>query len=70
MSSNKLQWGAVAVSLVLLVTLPVWLANPYYINVSSQILLFAVLALARRGLCAADSRGREAHAAAGAEDLV
>ncbi len=46
MSSNKLQWGAVAVSLVLLVTLPAWLANPYYINVSSQILLFAVLALA------------------------
>jgi branched-chain amino acid transport system permease protein len=46
MNSNTLQWGAVAVALVLLLTLPAWLGNPYYINVSSQILLFAVLALA------------------------
>jgi branched-chain amino acid transport system permease protein len=31
---------------LLLVTLPIWVGNPYYINVSSQILLFAVFALA------------------------
>ena len=37
---------AIAVALVLLATLPAWVGNPYYINVSSQILLFAVFALA------------------------
>jgi branched-chain amino acid transport system permease protein len=34
------------VALVLLVTLPVWVGNAYYINIASQILLFAVFALA------------------------
>jgi branched-chain amino acid transport system permease protein len=34
------------VALVLLVTLPAWVGNAYYINIASQILLFAVFALA------------------------
>jgi branched-chain amino acid transport system permease protein len=38
--------GAIALAILLLVTLPVWVGNPYYINVASQILLFAVFALA------------------------
>jgi branched-chain amino acid transport system permease protein len=38
--------AALAVALLLLATLPFWVRNPYYINVSSQILLFAVFALA------------------------
>ena len=36
----------VGLALVLLLTLPIWVGNPYYINISSQILLFAVFALA------------------------
>jgi branched-chain amino acid transport system permease protein len=35
-----------AVALVVLATLPAWIGNSYYINVASQILLFAVFALA------------------------
>lgn len=35
-----------AVALALLATLPWWVGNPYYINVASQILVFAVFALA------------------------
>jgi len=42
----KLRYGAIAVALVLLVTLPLWMGNSYYINIASQILLFAVFALA------------------------
>jgi branched-chain amino acid transport system permease protein len=34
------------VALVVLAALPTWVGNPYYINVSSQILLFAIFALA------------------------
>ncbi len=37
---------AIGVAFLLLVTLPIWVGNPYYINVASQILLFAVFALA------------------------
>jgi branched-chain amino acid transport system permease protein len=37
--------AAIILALVALATLPVWVGNPYYINVSSQILLFAVFAL-------------------------
>ncbi len=37
---------AIAIAILVLATLPVWVGNPYYINVSSQILLFAVFALA------------------------
>ena len=35
-----------AVALVLLATLPLWVGNPYYVNVASQILFWAVFALA------------------------
>ena len=37
---------AIGIAIVLLLTLPMWIGNPYYINVASQILLFAVFALA------------------------
>ena len=35
-----------ALSAIALVTLPIWVGNSYYINIASQILLWAVLALA------------------------
>src|SRR5258707_4472056 len=38
--------AAIGVVVLALAALPVWIGNPYYINVSSQILLYAVLALA------------------------
>ena len=38
--------AAIGIALLLLLTLPFWVGNPYYINISSQILLFAVFALA------------------------
>src|SRR5439155_18595843 len=44
--SGRLRYAAIAVALALLVTLPVWMGNPYYINIASQFLLFAVFALA------------------------
>jgi branched-chain amino acid transport system permease protein len=37
---------ALAVAILVLVTLPAWVANTYYINIASQIMLFAVFALA------------------------
>ena len=40
------QRAAITVALIVLATLPVWVGNSYYINVASQILLFAVFALA------------------------
>jgi branched-chain amino acid transport system permease protein len=36
---------AIAAALVLLVTVPFWVGNTYYINIASQILLYAVFAL-------------------------
>ena len=44
--SARLRYAAIAVALLLLVTLPLWMGNSYYINIASQILLFAVFALA------------------------
>jgi len=38
--------AAIAIALLLLATLPGWVGNSYYINIASQILLWAVLALA------------------------
>jgi branched-chain amino acid transport system permease protein len=38
--------AAIGIALLLLLTLPAWVGNAYYINVASQILLYAVLALA------------------------
>ena len=46
MSSITPRRAAIGIALILLLTLPIWVANPYYINISSQILLFAVFALA------------------------
>ncbi|MBX6426053.1 MAG: branched-chain amino acid ABC transporter permease [Variibacter sp.] len=46
MSGNRFRSVGVAIALVLLATLPLWVGNSYYINVASQILLFAVFALA------------------------
>jgi branched-chain amino acid transport system permease protein len=43
---SRLRYAAIAVALALLVTLPMWVGNSYYINIASQILLFAVFALA------------------------
>ena len=42
----KLRHAAIALALIVLATVPIWVGNTYYINVSSQILLFAVFALA------------------------
>jgi branched-chain amino acid transport system permease protein len=36
---------AAALALLLLATLPLWLANSYYLNVASQMLIYAVLAI-------------------------
>jgi len=40
------RYAAIAVAVLLLLTLPWWVGNTYYINIASQILLFAVFALA------------------------
>jgi branched-chain amino acid transport system permease protein len=45
-SSLRPQRIAVALALLALATLPYWVGNTYYINIASQILLWAVLALA------------------------
>jgi branched-chain amino acid transport system permease protein len=44
--NGRLRYATIAVALVLLLTLPWWVGNTYYINIASQILLFAVFALA------------------------
>jgi branched-chain amino acid transport system permease protein len=44
-SPQTLQRAAIAVALVLLVTLPAWVGNSYYVNIASQILFWAVFAL-------------------------
>ena len=47
MSSQwQLRIAAIAIAIVVLLTLPIWIDNAYYVNISSQILLFAVFALA------------------------
>jgi branched-chain amino acid transport system permease protein len=46
MSGRLPRLAALGVAAVLLLTLPVWIANSYYINIASQILLWAVAALA------------------------
>src|SRR5262245_20100128 len=43
---TRLRYAAIAIALALLATLPMWVGNSYYINIASQILLFAVFALA------------------------
>jgi len=46
MNPIALRRGAIGVALLLLITLPMWIGSAYYVNIASQILLFAVLALA------------------------
>ena len=46
MSRRTLRFAAIAVALLLLVTVPIWVGNPYYINIASQILFWAIGALA------------------------
>jgi branched-chain amino acid transport system permease protein len=46
MTARTARIGAIVIAVLLLLTLPIWVGNPYYINVASQILLFAVFALA------------------------
>jgi branched-chain amino acid transport system permease protein len=46
MSSLTPRRAAIGIALILLITLPIWVGNAYYINISSQILLFAIFALA------------------------
>jgi branched-chain amino acid transport system permease protein len=45
-SGLQARLAATVIALVLLATLPWWVGGTYYINIASQILLFAVLALA------------------------
>ena len=45
MSLLTSQRAGLAIALVLLITLPVWVGNTYYINIASQILLWSILAL-------------------------
>jgi branched-chain amino acid transport system permease protein len=46
MTGIQARRGALVVALVLLATLPWWVGGTYYINIASQILLYAVFALA------------------------
>jgi branched-chain amino acid transport system permease protein len=43
--NRTLRYGAIAVALIVAATLPYWLGERYYINIASQILLYAVFAL-------------------------
>jgi branched-chain amino acid transport system permease protein len=40
------RWLSIAIAILLLATLPLWIANTYYVNIASQIMVFAVFALA------------------------
>ena len=46
MNGRRGRYAAIAVALLLLVTVPIWVGNPYYINIASQILFWAIGALA------------------------
>lgn len=46
MSPLLVRRGFIAIALFLLITLPIWVGHPYYINIASQILFWAILALA------------------------
>ena len=46
MSALTPRLAAIVIAAIVLVTLPLWVGNTYYVNVASQILLFAVFALA------------------------
>jgi branched-chain amino acid transport system permease protein len=44
------RWIALALALVALVTVPLWVVNGYYINIVSQILIYAIFALGLNAL--------------------
>jgi len=46
MRQGHVGYGALALALVLIATLPFWISNPYYVNIASQILFWAIFALA------------------------
>jgi branched-chain amino acid transport system permease protein len=46
MSARGPRFFAIGVAIAILLTLPLWIANSYYVNIASQILLWAVAALA------------------------
>src|SRR5262249_28746254 len=46
MTAATAQRAAIVVALLLLITLPWWVGGTYYVNIASQILLYAVFALA------------------------
>ena len=46
MTRTVARGAAILIALVALATLPWWVSGTYYVNIASQILLFAVLALA------------------------
>lgn len=46
MSGRQMRMGAIILAIALLATLPAWMGNPYYVNIASQILFWAVCALA------------------------
>ena len=46
MSARDQRLFAIGVAIAILLTLPLWIANSYYVNIASQILLWAVAALA------------------------
>jgi branched-chain amino acid transport system permease protein len=46
MTRSTVRWLAIVAAILLLATLPLWLADTYYVNIASQVLLFGVLALA------------------------
>lgn len=46
MTPRPLRLAAIAAALATLATVPVWVGNPYYINIASQILFWAIGALA------------------------
>lgn len=46
MSVTRRQGVAIALALVALLLLPLWVQNPYYVNIASQILFWAIAALA------------------------
>ena len=46
MSAHGSRLFAIGIAIIILLTLPLWIANSYYINIASQILLWAVAALA------------------------
>ncbi len=63
MRAKAVHFAAIAVVALLLLTLPAWVANSYYINVASQILFWAIAALGLNVLVGYGGRVSLGHAA-------